>query len=154
MSGSGISCAIRKSAPRSRQITMPVPHHSVFYRPDAFPATQPTASRHWRHIGCRQFSIFRRIFFSRLFGSGSCWLTGGCHVRSSHCGAHTVTPQARALPPRLGIRVQPSGCFPSFWTTQTCCFLPLGNAGCAEARLIQSFKAYFNRSTPWVKKRH
>jgi len=30
VSGSGISWAICKSAPRSRQITMPVPHHSVF----------------------------------------------------------------------------------------------------------------------------
>jgi len=30
VSGSGISWAIRKSAPRSRQITMPAPHHSVF----------------------------------------------------------------------------------------------------------------------------
>ena len=30
MSGSGISWAICKSAPRSRQITMPAPHHSVF----------------------------------------------------------------------------------------------------------------------------
>ena len=48
MSGSGISCAICKSAPRSRQITMPAPHHSVFYRPDDLPATQPTASKHWR----------------------------------------------------------------------------------------------------------
>ena len=38
MSGSGISWAICKSAPRSRQITTPVPHHSVFYRPDALPA--------------------------------------------------------------------------------------------------------------------
>jgi len=34
------------SALRSRQITMPVPHHSVFYRPDALPAAQPTASKH------------------------------------------------------------------------------------------------------------
>ena len=47
-SGSGISWAICKSAPSSRQITMPVPHHSVFYRPDALPAAQPTASKHWR----------------------------------------------------------------------------------------------------------
>jgi len=38
-----------KSAPRSRQITTPAPHHSVFYRPDALPAAQPTASKHWRH---------------------------------------------------------------------------------------------------------
>jgi len=38
-----------KSAPCSRQITTPAPHHSVFYRPDALPAAQPTASKHWRH---------------------------------------------------------------------------------------------------------
>ena len=48
VSGSGISWAICKSASRSRQTTMPAPHHSVFYRPDALPATQPTASKHWR----------------------------------------------------------------------------------------------------------
>ena len=47
-SGSGISWAICKSAPRSRQITTPAPHDSVFYRPDALPAAQPTASKHWR----------------------------------------------------------------------------------------------------------
>ena len=55
MSGSGISrgCwAICKSAPRSRQITTPVPHHSVFYRPDALPAAQPTASKHWGLYYC------------------------------------------------------------------------------------------------------
>ena len=48
VSGSGIRCAICKSAPRSRQITMPAPHCSVFYRPDALPAAQPTVSKHWR----------------------------------------------------------------------------------------------------------
>jgi len=37
VSGSGISWAICKSA---------APHHSVFYRPDALPAAQPTASKH------------------------------------------------------------------------------------------------------------
>jgi len=47
-SGNGISWAICKSAPHSRQTTMPVPHNSVCYRPDALPATQPTASKHWR----------------------------------------------------------------------------------------------------------
>ena len=48
--GSGISWAICKSAPRSRQTTTPAAHHSyVFYRPDALPAAQPTASKHWRH---------------------------------------------------------------------------------------------------------
>jgi len=45
-SGDGISWAVCKSAPRSRQITMPAPHHSVFYRLDALPAAQPTASKH------------------------------------------------------------------------------------------------------------
>ena len=30
VSGSGISWAIYKSAPRSRQITTPTPHHSIF----------------------------------------------------------------------------------------------------------------------------
>jgi len=49
VSGSDISWAICKSAPHSRQMTMPAPHHSVFYRPDALPAAQPTASKHWRH---------------------------------------------------------------------------------------------------------
>ena len=44
MSGSGISWAICRSAPRSRQITMPAPHHSVFYRPDALPAARPCQS--------------------------------------------------------------------------------------------------------------
>ena len=48
MSGSGISWAICKSEPSSRQVTTPAPHHSVFYRPDALPATQPTVSKHWR----------------------------------------------------------------------------------------------------------
>ena len=56
VSGSGISRAICKSAPCSRQITTPTPHHSVFYRPDTLPAAQPTASKHWRksqqHVQC------------------------------------------------------------------------------------------------------
>ena len=49
VSGSGIHWAICKSAPRSGQITMPAPHHSVFYRSDALLATQPMASVYWRH---------------------------------------------------------------------------------------------------------
>jgi len=46
VSGSDISWAICKSAPCSRQTTTPAPHHSVFNRPDALPAAQPTASKH------------------------------------------------------------------------------------------------------------
>jgi len=37
---------ICKSAPRSRQITTPAPHHSVFYTLDALPAAQLTVSKH------------------------------------------------------------------------------------------------------------
>jgi len=48
VSGSGIGWTICKSAPHSRQITTPTPHCSVFYMPDALPAAQPTASKHWR----------------------------------------------------------------------------------------------------------
>jgi len=32
----------------SSQTTTPTSHHLVFYRPDALPAAQPTASKHWR----------------------------------------------------------------------------------------------------------
>ena len=42
-SGSGISWAICKSAPRSRQITMPAPHHSVFLQAGC-PFCRPTNS--------------------------------------------------------------------------------------------------------------
>jgi len=45
VSGSGISWAMCKSAPRSRLDN----HATVFYRTDALPAIPPTASRHWRH---------------------------------------------------------------------------------------------------------
>ena len=38
VSGCGISQAVCKSAPCSRQKTMPAPHHLDFYRPDALPA--------------------------------------------------------------------------------------------------------------------
>jgi len=43
VSGSGISWAICKSALRSRQITMPAPHHSVFLQA-GFPSCRPTNS--------------------------------------------------------------------------------------------------------------
>jgi len=52
VSGSGFGWAICKSAPCSRQITMPAPYRLVFYRPDALHATQPTVSKHWRQRNC------------------------------------------------------------------------------------------------------
>jgi len=43
VSGSGISWVICKSAPRSRQITMPAPHHSVYLQAGC-PSCRPTNS--------------------------------------------------------------------------------------------------------------
>ena len=43
VSGSGISWAICKSAPRSRQITTPAPHHSIFLQAGC-PSCRPTNS--------------------------------------------------------------------------------------------------------------
>ena len=48
VSGSGINWAICKSALHSRHTATPAPHHSVFLRPDALPAAQPTTPKHWR----------------------------------------------------------------------------------------------------------
>ena len=62
MSGSGISWAICKSAPCSRQITTPAPHHSVFLQPDALHAAQPTASKHWRPTGTKYQNSWRHIY--------------------------------------------------------------------------------------------
>ena len=63
MSGSGISWDICKSASRCRQITTPAPHHSVFYRPDALPAAQPTASKHWRHNQSKHILLSKFLSF-------------------------------------------------------------------------------------------
>jgi len=63
VSGSDISWAICKYAPRSRQITTPATRCSVFYRPDALSAAQPTASKHWRDVGPKELCIRR----------GACW---------------------------------------------------------------------------------
>ena len=66
VSGSGISWAICKSAPLSRQKTTPAPHHSVFYRPDALPATQPTASKHSKHKDTKQTSYINQRCYNLL----------------------------------------------------------------------------------------
>jgi len=53
-------------APSSRQLNMPAPHHSVFYRPDALPAAQPTSSKHWIHKHWRHnvMATYRWIYDS------------------------------------------------------------------------------------------
>jgi len=44
VSGSGISWAMCKPAPRSRQITMPAPHHSKSFLQAGCPSCRPTNS--------------------------------------------------------------------------------------------------------------
>jgi len=77
VSGSGIIWAICKSASRPRQITMPASHHSVFYRPDALPATQPTASK---HCGKTNYKLLNSVYlFCHLHAAEAiCYLHLGC----------------------------------------------------------------------------
>ena len=42
-------------------------HHSVFYRPDALPAAQPTASKHWRHLMTAQLNSIRTVWLNRKY---------------------------------------------------------------------------------------
>ena len=72
VSGSSISWAICKSAPCSRQTTTPASHHSVIYRPDAIPAAQPTASKHWRQLSYNYMekkSHTTLVFTARCYAS-------------------------------------------------------------------------------------
>jgi len=84
VSGSCIRWAICKSAPRSREITTPVPHHSVFYRPDALPAAQPTASKYWR-----QKQYIRKVILLVAVS----WLVGFTFLVPAHPGS----PRKRAV---------------------------------------------------------
>ena len=133
MSGSGISWAICKSAPRSRQIG---PNHAstsllkFFYRPDALPAAQPTASKHWENVNVK-YNIFHLFSASldtnlcsnvvvenvnvvmRFIGtaarlSGTARMTSAAGLRASLCrwnvvpGARLITrPRTPALTSRI-----------------------------------------------------
>ena len=48
------------------------PHHSVFYRPGALPAAQPTASKHWRHKVKVQLSSSGVMFLAEFVWSCFC----------------------------------------------------------------------------------
>ena len=85
VSCSGISWAIRKSAPRSRQITMPAPHRSVFYMPDALPAAQPTASKHWRQSRGHCNWQIGLIFIAKLQMYRVRRPTNNCYQTASKC---------------------------------------------------------------------
>ena len=82
MSGSGISWTICKSALCSIQIDTPAPHHSVFYRPDALPAAQPTASKHSVAKSCITvsfiYSLRIAIFLNTDISQGSVATRVGC----------------------------------------------------------------------------
>ena len=86
-SGSGNSWDIRKSAPRSRQITMPAPHCSVFYRLDALPAAQPTVSKHWSKLyGTKKMIL--HIHKNNSFRVSKCHIWSKswthCHIMLGH----------------------------------------------------------------------
>ena len=49
------------SRPRSRQITTPAPHHSVFYRHDALPACQSTEGTIFRSYMVRLSYVLRHV---------------------------------------------------------------------------------------------
>ena len=86
VSGSGISWAICKSAPLSRQIITSEPNCSVFYRPDALPATQPTMSKHWRQRVLptiwRRNSVEKTVSLSRYVERTELWEGSGRRRRS------------------------------------------------------------------------
>ena len=96
MSSSGISWAICKSAPRSRQITTPAPHHSIFYRPDALPAAQPTVSKHWRHEHWRHVSPPNQQIHWMQNGSDE---SGICTARCIPVAQPAVSENRTALMP-------------------------------------------------------
>ena len=103
VSGSGISWYICKSAPCSRQITMPAPHHSVFYRPEALPADQPTLSEHWRHSAPKWEKLWFKVVSIRVTDMAShCYwsvvpsVTKAVHTSSSPSSAATPTVTATA----------------------------------------------------------
>ena len=81
------------SAPRSRQITTPAPHCSVFYRPDVLPAAQPTASKHCDSLensGNLILEDLSELWHARLWSAvGGCWRsTVGENIEQS--ASHTV----------------------------------------------------------------
>ena len=89
LSGSGISWAICKSAPHSRQITMPAPHHSTFYRPGALPASQPAASKHWR-----------QTLLSYIYENSVGWMKDERGLESTAAAAVPAAEKTSTIPPR------------------------------------------------------
>ena len=81
--GSGISWAICKSAPRSRQITTPAPHHSVFTgRMPFLPPNQQCQSTEGKNIKSMQFLI---IVVARSASVLLCLYTPVVHMFTRLC---------------------------------------------------------------------
>jgi len=64
-----------------QKITTPAPHYSVFYRPDALPAAQPTVSKHWRQVVYSALKLFLETFTVNRFRLRS-WLADK-HLQSA-----------------------------------------------------------------------
>jgi len=69
VSGTGISWAICKSAPCSRQITMPAPHRSVTYNKTNISSTLPSTKRNQFSSVCILFSSWQKLanFFTYIW---------------------------------------------------------------------------------------
>ena len=65
VSGSGISCAMCKSAPRSRQVTTPAPHHSVFLQAGCS-SCRPTNSIKALKARSRTCSLYRKYLAPKI----------------------------------------------------------------------------------------
>jgi len=112
-------------APCCRQITLPAPHHSNFYRPDALPDAQPTVSKHRKHY-IKQ--LRERLFSSKVTvqaykqthtHTGS---TAGCGpLQWSVTKQALCRPSAAMLSEQCVVRraVQPRSSDPAPTTTET-----------------------------------
>ena len=112
VSGSGISWAICKSAPRSRQITTPAPHHSVFTgRMPFLPPNQQRQSteRNFRLNAKSQWPAFLLLCFAQPVWSddqsaSSCFVhvtSTCCYVMMTSFGRYALIgkPSVQATPP-------------------------------------------------------
>ena len=100
VSGSGISWAMYKSAPRSRQVTMYRTPPLSFYRLDALPAAQPTVSEHWRQTR----NSWQKILFLCVdrWNISLAWQSGRSQRDKLHC--HQSNKLIIGVPPSSDAR--------------------------------------------------
>ena len=101
VNGSGINWAVCKSATRSRQITTPAPHHSVFLRAEC-PSYYPTNSVESTEGKLFYFSVNLNEFFTNHLlweVQLGCYF---CPMCNSAC--HILPPEISLIPPYV-IRV-------------------------------------------------